>query len=136
MLNKIPKKLSLSILALLVVTVISLGAYYFQTNREKEKAKINERRIQQAKQREEAKQDYNNALAQLCSKPLTEASAVQLYNCKELQSSEEDVVDFGLSLKRATQSANLSSFCERKITDMKMLELLECLDDTGTPPED
>lgn len=122
------KKLSLAMLALLIVTVTIFGAYYWQTNREKEKAKINERKTQQAKEREESKQNYNNALAQLCSKPLTEASAVELYNCKELQSSEEDVVYFGISLKRATGSADLSSFCERKITEMKMLELLECLD--------
>lgn len=118
-------------LALLIVTVTILGAYYWHTNREKEAAERNERRIQQAKQRMNFKQNYDNALAQLCSKPLTEASAVELYNCKELQSSEEDVVDFGISPKRATQSADLSSFCERKITEMKMLELLECLDYTS-----
>lgn len=128
MLNKIPKKLSLTILALLIVTVTIVGAYYWQTNREKEKAEISERKIQQAKEREESKQDYNNALTQLCSKPLTEASAVELYNCKDLQLSEVGVVDFGVSPKRATRSADLSPFCERKITEMKMLELLECLE--------
>lgn len=124
---KMTKKLSLGILVLLVITVISLGVFYLQANREREKEKISERKIQQAKEREKSKQDYKKALAELCSKPLTEVSAVELYNCKDLQSSEEDVVDFGISPKTATRSANLPTFCERKITEMKMIELLECL---------
>jgi len=132
MLNKIPKKLSLAILTLLVVMAISFGAYYFQINKEKEKAKISERKIQQAKEREESRENYNKALAQLCSKPLTEASAVELYNCKDLQSSEYIVADLGLSPKTATRSANLPTFCERKINEMKMLEFLECLDPEGS----
>ena len=126
MLNKIPKKLSLAILALLVITVISLVVFYLQTSREKEKAKISERKIQYAKERKKSKENYNKALAQLCSKPLTEASAVELNNCNNLKLSEEDVVDWGLSLKNATRSAVLPAYCERKISEMKMLEFIEC----------
>ena len=133
MLNKIPKKLSLSILTLLVVIVTILGVFYWQDNREREKAKISERKIQQAKEREESKKDYNKALAKLCSKPLTKASAVELNNCNNLKLSEEDVVDWGLSLESATRSADFPAYCERKITEMKMLELLECLVEYGVP---
>ena len=133
MLNKIPKKLSLAILALLVITVISLVVFYLQTSREKEKAKISERKIQQAKKQEKSQEDYNKALAELCSKPLTEASAVELNNCNNLKLSEEDVVDWGLSLKNATRSAVLPAYCERKISEMKMLELLECLVESRKP---
>ena len=43
---------------ILALAVIILGAYYFQTNKEKEKVKISERKIQQAKKRERSKQDY------------------------------------------------------------------------------
>lgn len=129
MLNKIPKKLSLIVLAL---AVIVLGAFYWQASREVRKidfhklSEINKRKIQQAKKQEKSQEDYNKALAELCSKPLTESSAVELNNCNNLKLSEEDVVDWGLSLKNATRSAVLPAYCERKISEMKMLEFIEC----------
>ena len=111
---------------ILALAVIILGAYYFQTNKEKEKVKISERKIQQAKKRERSKQDYKKALTELCSKPLAKASALELNNCYNLKLLEEDVVDWGLSLESATRSAVLPAYCERKISEMKMLEFIEC----------
>lgn len=119
------KKLSLIILA---IAVIIVGAFYWQTNREKEKVERNQREIQHTKRLEESKQKYETVLKETCSKPLSEASAVDLYNCQDLKSSEEIVIEFGIFREVATGSADLPAYCDRKITEMKMLELLECLD--------
>ena len=116
------------IFIVLSLAIVIIGAYYWQTNREKEKVESNERKIQQTKRLDKSKQQYESVLKEVCSKPLSEASAVDLYNCQDLKSSEGVVTRFGISPEVATESANLPAFCDRKITEMKMLELLECLD--------
>ncbi len=117
---------------LVLISLGFLGGYFthslkFPTQKETLNNPYQVKNVQQIKNVAKAKYEYEKALASICSKPLVEATAVELYNCQDFKSSGDLMASYGLSPKTATSSASLPAFCQRKITEMKMLDLVKCL---------
>lgn len=114
------KKVKKLTIAIFIIAIIISVTFYWYINREA-KTKLDQRKTQLTKQLDV---DYEKTLIQLCSKPVAEASAADLYGCKEF-------IRWGKSallLEIATDSAHLPPLCEKKIKEMEMLELIECLE--------
>ncbi len=118
------------IVFIIFLIVVSIVAFlYFREVRERKKSEEVTRRMLFAKEEEWSKIEYKKALVEICSNPLTEATASELYYCKDLKSSK-GLIQLGFSPEMATGSADLPAYCQRKIMEMTMLELLECLEPT------